>query len=276
MGAVFDRRHQPRRVDAVYDVPTNARRGPVVTMRDKAEYRGGVKTCEQWQAEFRVLPPSARRAYLEEHSGLPGPRANTTLACAVAGMADGPLIRELLDSGDEFRMMCGAAASAARGQEPPFLEDAHALASDDRWRVREGVALGLQLLGDTDPSALTSIVLTWADDPDPLVQRAAAAAICEPRLLHAPEAAAIAIVVCRRTTSHLLRMPVDKRSTPPVRALRQALGYCWSVAVAADPPRGLPAFESLDTRDPDIEWIVSQNSRKKRLARLLTPAPADG
>lgn len=239
------------------------------------EYRGIVKSSEEWQAEFRAVDPSDRNAYLDEHSGLPGPRANTALVSAVARIADVPLIRELVESGDEFRTMCGAAASACQGRDRGFLADAHDLASDARWRVREGVTIGLQLLGDTMFSALTSIVLTWADDPDPLVQRAAVAAICEPRLLRTPESAAVAITVCQRTTVHLQRMPSANRRTPAVRALRQALGYCWSVAVAADPARGLPAFASLDTHDADVEWIVHQNSRKKRLARLLEPSSAD-
>lgn len=238
------------------------------------EYRWIVKSSEEWQAEFRALNPSARSAYLDDYSGLPGPRANTALVAAVARTADSPFIRQLVESGDEFRMMCGAAASAFQGQDPAFLTDAHALASDGRWRVREGVAIGLQLLGDTSPSALTSIVLTWADDPDPLVQRAAAAAICEPRLLHTSESATVAITVCQQATGHLRSMPLENRRTPAVRALRQALGYCWSVAVAADPTRGLPSFEALDTTDADIEWIVNQNSRKKRLAKLLEPSPA--
>ncbi|MCX6502219.1 MAG: HEAT repeat domain-containing protein [Microbacterium sp.] len=193
----------------------------------------------------------------------------------MAGVADAPLIQQLMESGDEFRMMCAAAASAFRGQDRAFLANAHSLASDARWRVREGVAIGLQLLGDTMPSALTSIVLMWADDPDPLVQRAAAAAICEPRLLRTPESAAVAITVCQRTTDHLRRMPIENRRTPAVQALRQALGYCWSVAVAADPLRGLPAFHSLDTKDAEVEWIVNQNSHKKRLTRLLEPSVPD-
>lgn len=226
---------------------------------------------EEWQANLLEVDPPARLAYVNTHSGLPGPRANTSLLVAVARVADESLIRALLDSDDEFHVMCAAAATAFRGHSEPFLSDAHRLAADARWRVREGVAIGLQLLGDTAPSALTSIVLSWADDRDPLVQRAAAAAaMCEPRLLHTAASAAVAIEVCQRTTTHLQEVPSEDRSLPAVRTLRQALGYCWSVAVAADPASGLPAFISLDTRDADVQWIVTQNSRKKRLSKLLS------
>ena len=53
-------------------------------------------------------------------------------------------------------------------------------------------------------------------------------------------------------------------------ALRQALGYCWSVAVAADPERGVPLFAVLRTvGDPDVTWVVRENLGKARLRRLL-------
>lgn len=60
------------------------------------------------------------------------------------------------------------------------------------------------------------------------------------------------------------------RHDSPVRVLRKALGYCWSVAVAADPSRGLPRFQALaGSTDPDVVWIVRENRKKARLARLL-------
>ncbi len=52
--------------------------------------------------------------------------------------------------------------------------------------------------------------------------------------------------------------------------LRQALGYAWSVVIAALPGEGLPLFRDLETStDPDIEWIVRENLKKARLKRLL-------
>jgi hypothetical protein len=55
-----------------------------------------------------------------------------------------------------------------------------------------------------------------------------------------------------------------------VRTLRQALGYCWSVAVAADPAAGLPRFLALAASpDPDVAWVVHSNRGKARLAGVL-------
>lgn len=221
------------------------------------------------RSDLTRLSRAAWPAYLDEHSGLPGPRANLELARALAEVSDRALEEELIASGDEYRTFCGVVGLGSRAADPEVAARLRMLATDPRWRVREGVAMGLQRLGDTDERALQRLVIAWADDPHPLVQRAAAAAICEPRLLTSPDAAAVAVEVCRRTTAALAARPRGSRRAGDLRTLRQGLGYCWSVAVAADPVPGLAAFCALDDSDPDIAWIVRENRRKNRLARLL-------
>jgi len=224
-------------------------------------------------ADYRVELSRLERAdwpaYLDQHSGLPGPRGNIELALAVADAGDDALFDELVASNDEYRTFCGVVGLGARAAESQVSDRLHAIASDERWRVREAVAMALQRLGDRDLPAMQAIVLDWARDDNPLVQRAAAAGICEPRLLASAEAAAVAVEVCRRATVALARRPEQVRREPGVRTLRQALGYCWSVAVAADPVPGLRAFRALNETDPDVAWIVRTNLTKKRLARLL-------
>ena len=226
----------------------------------------------QWRAALLARDPRSWPAYLDEHSGLPGPRANTALATVAAELVDPALADALAASDDEYRAMCGSVALGARAADPATASRLRTLATDGRWRVREGVALGLQRLGDADPGRLRDLVLDWSAAPEPLVRRAAAAAICEPRLLRTPEAAAVAVEVCRRATAQLAAGGPAERRAPDSRTLRQALGYCWSVAVAADPGPGLAAFHDLDEADPDVGWIVAQNRRKRRLARLVEPS----
>lgn len=130
--------------------------------------------------------------------------------------------------------------------------------------------MALQRLGDSDESRMLRIVSDWADGASPLVQRAAIAGVCEPRLLKTPEAAEAALGICERVTDALAARSSAERRDPDVRTLRQGLGYCWSVAVAADPARGLPRFRALSkSPDPDVAWIVRENSKKSRLSRLL-------
>lgn len=227
-----------------------------------------MSTTSAWSAQLATLRPELWPNFVTEHSGLPGPRANLALVEAVARSATGEAIDALLTDGGEYPVMCAAAALGRGADDPEHADRARVLAADERWRVREGVAIGLQLCADGFPSTFRTIVTTWVDDADPLVQRAAVAAVCEPRLLRTAEAAATAITVCQRASAHLVGLAPARRSQPDARTLRQALGYAWSVAVAADPAPGLTAFRALDMDDPDIAWVVRENRRKKRLAAL--------
>ena len=228
------------------------------------------RTAEHREA-LAALDRTAWPAYLDAHSGLPGPRGNIELALAVAQVGDSRLFDDLIASGDEYRTFCGVVGLGTGAADPVVRERLRGHASDPRWRIREAVAMALQRFGDLDLAALETLVLDWVDDPDPLVVRAAAAAICEPRLLASPGAPAVAVEVCRSATAALAASPAEHRRRRDARTLRQGLGYCWSVAIAADPRPGLAAFAELDTSDADIAWIVRENRSKKRLARLLAP-----
>ncbi len=227
------------------------------------------------------VDPARVAEFLAARSNLPGPRANLELAEAFADWAPDALVDSLASAGvprpaaggDEFLDFCVALALGerlARADDPSLVGLLRQIATDDRWRVREAVATGLQRVGERDPPRLRTIVLAWADDEDPLVQRAAAAAICEPRLLADTQAAATALEVCATTTRKLASRSAESRREPAVRVLRTALGYCWSVAVAADPRPGLVAFRALEgSDDPDVAWIVRENLKKVRLKRVL-------
>lgn len=224
---------------------------------------------DQWSAQLRQVPRSEWPDFLAQHSGVPGPRANTALAIAYAGLADRSEIERAVGSADEYLAMCGTVGLGAAATDAGTLAALHRLASDPRWRIREAVAMGLQLLGDHDLGALERIVRVWVRDRDPLVVRAAAAAICEPRLLGTPHAASVALTICAEATATIAGWPSDSRRDSSLRSLRQTLGYCWSVAIAAAPEDGLPVFRSLDATDSDVAWVIAQNLTKKRLARLL-------
>lgn len=224
---------------------------------------------KQWTARLQQEDRERWLGLLEANSGLPGPRANTSLAIALAAVAQQDLIDQMLASDDEYQLLCGAVCLGAQAVDPGVHARLRALAVHERWRVREGVVIGMQMAGDSAFAAVQAIVRVWADDVDPLIVRAAVATICEPRLLRSPEAASVAIDVCRRATAALTALPTASRRSAAARTLRKTLGYCWSVAIAADPEPGMAAFDALDTTDPDLEWIVRTNRGKSRLARLL-------
>jgi hypothetical protein len=217
------------------------------------------------RAALGGLDADALDGYLRTHSGLPGPRANLELAQAGADIADETALRRWLAEPDEYLPLCAAICvgrliSEGRDDLWPLLR---ATADDQRWRVREGVAMGLQRVGDADPQALLAHLPAWLDG-SPLVRRAVVAGICEPRLLRTPEVASAALGLVDEVTASLLTE--TNRRDPDVRVLRQALGYCWSVAVAADPGRGVPLFRRLaEVDDADAQWIVRENRKKKRM-----------
>ena len=210
--------------------------------------------------------------YLAANSGLPGPRGNLELVAACGEEADVTRARALVETDDEFSTVCGLVAlgrifgEGDKGQSEPL----HRYASDPRWRVREGVAMALQRAADDDPEASFGLAESWAADSDPLVRRAAVAAVAEPRLLMDQTRARQALQLLNRITAGFDDMPAGERKTSSVRTLRQALGYAWSVVIAALPEEGLPMFHALETRvDPDIEWIVRENLKKARMKKVL-------
>lgn len=215
------------------------------------------------------LPVTEWGAYLDANSNLPGPRGNLELLDVAADLAPGPLLHDWAADADEYRATVGAAGLGRLLVEG----DARArttlrtLAEDGRWRVREGVAMALQRIGDADLAALHAITQEWVAGP-PLVQRAAAAGECEPRLLRTASSAAHAVGLLDAIMRSLTALPADRRRESDVRTLRKALGYCWSVAVAADPTPGFDVLEAwAASDDPDVRWVLRENTRKARLAR---------
>jgi HEAT repeats len=234
----------------------------------------GSSVGERYIDDLSGLPADELVEYLTARSGLPGPRANLELSDAFATYADRATILRLVALQDEYLRFCGTQAIGRLLVEEPtnasLLELLRQRASEDRWRVREGVARALQILGDADRARLLRVVAAWGDDPDALVRRAAVAAICEPRLLTDPATRKAALLSCQTATESIVALSAPARKSPGARSLRKALGYCWSVAVAADPGEGLPLFERLRAvDDSDVRWIVASNLTKSRLRRYV-------
>jgi hypothetical protein len=216
-------------------------------------------------------------AFLRERSGLPGPRANLELASPVAEEGDERLYRRLLRWGpdraptntpEEFLAFCGVLGLgtllADGGMD--VLPELRVLSADPRWRVREAVAMALQRWGRAAMGDLLTEMREWARGTR-LEQRAAAAALCEPDLLDDPRHARQVLVLLDRITRSIATGR-DRRDEE-FRVLRQALGYCWSVAVAALPDDGLRRLDRfMDSDDPDVLWVMRENLKKKRLAAV--------
>jgi hypothetical protein len=133
---------------------------------------------------------------------------------AVADEAPAERVARLAASEEEFLALCGAAAFerlAAEG-DPGALDELRRLASDPRWRVREGVAIGLQRLGAADMRRLLKVMRVWAGG-SPLEQRAAVAALCEPPLLREPETVRDVLAILDDITRSVAGRPSHPRMT---------------------------------------------------------------
>ena len=215
--------------------------------------------------------------FLLEESKLPGPRANLELVSVVADEGTKAQFRHFLtfdaerfpaNTPGEFLAVCGTVGLGrllAQG-DCSVLETLRKCASDSRWRVREGVAMALQRLGDTHVGRLLSEMERWSRG-NFLEMRAAAASLCEPRLLKQKECAKQTLVLLDRITASI--SSTDDRNTDDFKALKKSMGYCWSVAVAANPAAGMPLMEHwFSATDKDIRWIMTENLKKKRLERM--------
>jgi len=216
-------------------------------------------------------------AYLLQESGLPGPRGNIELARAVAEEGDEALFERFLaydadraptNSAHEFLAFCGVLGLGrllAEG-DAGALTRLRSAASDPRWRTREAVAMALQRFGAVSMDALLQEMESWSKG-SMLEQRAAAAALCEPALLRDEAQGDKVLDILDEITGSL--QGIEDRKQDGFQALRKGLGYCWSVAVAAHPQAGRPMMEKwLESDDRDVQWIMRQNLRKKRLARM--------
>jgi hypothetical protein len=149
-----------------------------------------------------------------------------------------------------------------------LLEVLRRHASDPRWRIREAVAMALQRLGDVDMERLIAEMRDWAQGT-PLEKRAAVAALCEPRLLGQANHARAVLHIVDDVTASVGVEWVGNRRSQDFLTLRQGLGYCWSVAVVALPDEGKALMEKWLARpDRDIQWIMKENLKKARLARM--------
>jgi hypothetical protein len=215
--------------------------------------------------------------YLLKESGLPGKRGNLELAAALAEVGNEALFKRYLgytpdiapvNTPYEFLSFCGVLGAGkllAQGKKE-YMGIIKKLASDSRWRMREGVAMALQYYGKLDMDSLLEEMEIWAKG-NPLEKRAAAAALCEPALLKEKRHVIRTLEILDSIT---ISIPERKdRKSEEFKALRKGLAYCWSVAAAASPDDGKAMIEKwFSSKDRDIAWIMKENLKKDRLYRM--------
>jgi len=234
-------------------------------MKKTQEYAEKLKKIENWEE------------YLMKESGLPGPRGNLELMQAVAETGSEELFLRLLsytsdkapvNTPEEFLACCGTIGLGKLISEgsKKYMQLLRSLASDPRWRTREAVAMALQLYGEKHMDELIDEMKLWAKG-NSYEKRAAAAALCEPRLLKAKEQVLRVLEILDGITASIA--DITDRKDEGFIALRKGMAYCWSVAIVYNKDEGKKLFERwVDSQDKDIKWIIKENLKKDRLRRL--------
>jgi hypothetical protein len=211
--------------------------------------------------------------FLLKESGLPGPRGNLELAHAVAGEGNKAQFEQLLsfhaeeNTPEVFLVFCGVVGlGKLAAKDAKLFDRLRDYASDPRWRIREAVATGLQLAGDQDMELLLREMQKWSKG-NWYEKRAAAATLSEPRLLKQPKHTKQVLQILDQITNSMEQANGAKDES--FKVLRQGMGYCWSVAVAALPEAGKPMLEKwLKSRDQDVRWMMKENLKKNRLIKM--------
>lgn len=215
--------------------------------------------------------------YLMQESGLPGPRGNLELIQAVAEIGEEEKFLHLINftpekapvnSRQEFLAACGTVGLGRLITEgkTEYLKLLRSLASDPRWRTREGVAMALQIYGESHMDELIDEMKHWIEG-NHYEKRAAAAALCEPKLLNQKEQVVRVLEILDNITQSIVS--VEDRKNDGFIALKKGLAYCWSVAIVGNPDEGKRRFEKwVANGDKVINWIIRENLKKDRLKRL--------
>ena len=216
-------------------------------------------------------------SYLLAKSGLPGPRGNLELAQAFAEIGDEQIIKKYIsikpeeapeNSAKLFLTFCGIVGlgTLVNQGKAKYLKEIRQFASDSRWRIREGVAMALQRIGDND----INLLLHEANELSHgnfLEKRAAAAAVCEPRLLKSEEVTNEVSEMLDDITSSIVGY--NAKQDEPFEVLKKGLAYCWSVATVACPVKGKKLLEKwIQSQDKNIVWIMKENLKKNRLLKM--------
>jgi hypothetical protein len=231
--------------------------------------------------------------YLSNNRRLPGPRANMELAHDVSYLMADAIQRfpdgvhallHYLTNGNhqtiisntpaEFVMLCGIIASGTcAATEPDWREETFVLlqryACSAFWKIREGVAIAYRHLLSADPQATLAQLTHLAMDGNYLQQRAVIAAVAEPPLLYTVNILEAALELQRIVLGQVRRLLTSERRSEDFRILKRTLGYTLSVVTAAAPDKGFALMrECASWNDNDVNWILRENLRKKRLARF--------
>lgn len=236
--------------------------------------------------------PRPLEFFLRERSHLPGNHANLKLVDDVSDLLAEVVstrpedVRRVIEhltqdantlevnTPAEFVALCGVVAFGMCASVYPLwrqevIARLSEFACNASSRVRDGVAIAFQRLLEVAPEETSACLRIWAEEGNCWQQRASIAAIAEPALMNDTVVRDAAFDIQQGIVRRFHALPLSERKREDARVLRQTLGYALSVMTAALPEQGFVLMRECATwDDADINWVLRENLKKKRLAKF--------
>jgi hypothetical protein len=216
--------------------------------------------------------PEKLEKYIIENSNLPGPRGNLELAFTLAELYDDfnvlskwiEITQAQADVNDprSFLVFCATVCLGrlyVKKKDNKIITILKKLANDGRWRIREAVAFGFQIIGEQDFNELVMIFSEWINKSNNLEKRAILASLAHPKFLDEKRAE-----FCFKITDIVLKR-MDRDNDFDV--LRKGLEFTISIFVAANLKIGFHFIEKWIGKDKNIDKIMVKNLKKNRIAK---------
>lgn len=210
--------------------------------------------------------------FIIENSNLPGPRGNLELAFAFAEIYDDldvllkwiKITEDQADVNDprSFLAFCSAVCLGkiyTKNKDKMIIKILKELANDGRWRMREAVAFGFQIIGEYDFDELKIIFSKWITKSNNTEKRAILVSLAHPKFLDKERAE-----FCLKITETVLK-EMDKKENFDV--LKKGLEFTISVFTAANPELGFSIIKKWIGKDKIINKIMKENLKKNRLVK---------
>lgn len=210
--------------------------------------------------------------FIIKNSNLPGPRGNLELAFAFAEIYDDfdalqDWIEITEDQADvnnpkSFLAFCSAVCLGKiyiKKKDKKLITILKKFANDGRWRMREAVAFGFQIIGENNFDELKKIFSDWIEKSNNLEKRAILVSLAHPPFLNEDNTK-----FCFEITDIVLNQ-MDRENDFDV--LRKGLDFTISVFAAANPKLGFSFIKKWIGKDKVIDKIMKENLKKNRLVR---------
>ncbi len=242
------------------------------------EKNSAIELQKQWSKLLHDC--KSLTSYLREHSNLPSPRANLTLAFTLGELflnswkENKAVLTHCLDkwaqSMDEYLLLCRNIVISYIISEQDcnlFTEILYKQNFNPMWRPREAVTLGLQRTLIKRPDFVLKLLDKWNTAGEPIVLRNTLMILAEPKTLQRkPELRGILREYIHQAMNLVVEEVENKKGD--MELLQKSLRFVPSVAAMYDEKIVSDLTEWADADCKILKSIVKSNMKKKRFIKL--------